>query len=461
VLQKPKVVHFQFIADRIRIKLASWKASLLSIVGRIQLVKSVIHSMILHTILIYSWPSSLIKDIERCLRNFIWSGDLEKRKLVTVAWHKCCLPYSEGGLGMRSISVLNDASNLKMCWDLINSDDQWAKLLKQRVIRGNRCIRHHISSSLWSSFKYKFADFQENTIWMLGNGNDIGFWTDKWCDEPLVETLQIPDNIHTHLISKVSHFIKDNNWFIPQEIQNMFPTLLNIVQRVIIPYGEKRDTRIWSPEDNGILNLKTAYAHCSPASNNIFWGKLIWNISNPPTKSLLFWRFIHNKLPTDENLMRRGMFMPSCCSLCYKKEENSHHLIFDCAYASNIWRWLASSIFYNHHISSIQDIWQILDVQRSPQCKIVVLSAVINSINAIWFARNQKRFNNTNIHWRSSIARIISEVSLSGNSTKKSSHSSMTDFSILKNFNVTIHPPNAPKIKEVFWTPPSQRLDQM
>ena len=92
---KPKAAHFQFIVDRITIKLTAWKASLLSIVGRAQLVKSVIHGMLLHTILIYSWPSSLIKEIERYMRNFIWSGDLDKKKLVNVAWKKYCLPYSE------------------------------------------------------------------------------------------------------------------------------------------------------------------------------------------------------------------------------------------------------------------------------------------------------------------------------------------------------------------------------
>jgi len=39
---KPKKIYFQSIADKVKLKLASWKASLLSIVGRVQLVKSVV-----------------------------------------------------------------------------------------------------------------------------------------------------------------------------------------------------------------------------------------------------------------------------------------------------------------------------------------------------------------------------------------------------------------------------------
>jgi len=82
---KPKTSYLQPIADRIKVKLASWKATLLIMAGRVQLVSYVIQSMLIHSIYIYSWPISLLKDIERWVRNFIWSGDPEKRKLMTVA----------------------------------------------------------------------------------------------------------------------------------------------------------------------------------------------------------------------------------------------------------------------------------------------------------------------------------------------------------------------------------------
>lgn len=58
---KPKRVHLQSIADKVKLKLSAWKASLLSIAERVQLVKSVIQGMLIHTISIYAWPKSLIK----------------------------------------------------------------------------------------------------------------------------------------------------------------------------------------------------------------------------------------------------------------------------------------------------------------------------------------------------------------------------------------------------------------
>ncbi|GAU10595.1 hypothetical protein TSUD_419630, partial [Trifolium subterraneum] len=72
----------------------------------------------------------------------------------------------------------------------------------------------------------------------------------------------------------------------------------------------------------------------------------------------------------------------------------------------------------------------------------------------IWFVRNQVRFNNKIIPWENAVGLISSNVSLSGNLTKFTYHSSMRDFSILKKFMITVHPPRAPIIKEVLWQPP-------
>lgn len=111
---KPRKIHLKPIADKIIAKLASWKGSLLSIMGRVQLVKSVIHSMLLYSFHVYSWPISLLKQLDNCIRIFIWEGDVKVRKLVTVAWKKVCSPTNEGGLGIHSLRALNEAALLKL-----------------------------------------------------------------------------------------------------------------------------------------------------------------------------------------------------------------------------------------------------------------------------------------------------------------------------------------------------------
>jgi hypothetical protein len=94
-----------------------------------------------------------LKDLEAAIRSFIWSGDIEKRKLVTVSWKKLCKPTTQGGLGVRSLKTLNQAANLKLCWDMIHSNQDWSSILLSRVLINGKIISHYIFSSIWSSIK--------------------------------------------------------------------------------------------------------------------------------------------------------------------------------------------------------------------------------------------------------------------------------------------------------------------
>lgn len=73
---------------------------------------------------------------------------------------------------------------------------------------------------------------------------------------------------------------------------------------------------------------------------------------------------------------------------------------------------------------------------------------------AIWHARNNYRFQNRKIHWKSAIYQIIINVSLSARNSILPASSAMKEFTILKVFNVSINPPKMLIVKEVFWCPP-------
>jgi hypothetical protein len=65
-------------------KLASGKAFVLSYAGRVELIVS----MLLYSINIYSWPVSLIRELETLIRNFIWSGDAHSFLAITLPCFK-------------------------------------------------------------------------------------------------------------------------------------------------------------------------------------------------------------------------------------------------------------------------------------------------------------------------------------------------------------------------------------
>jgi ribonuclease HI len=164
---------------------------------------------------------------------------------------------------------------------------------------------------------------------------------------------------------------------------------------------------------------------------------------------------MHEKIPTDENLMRRGCFIPSMCNLCNKHAESSFHIFFECDFAIKLWSWLATCLNFTLQFLSMEDMWKVCDLNWSPQCKVTVTAAIINLLNTIWLARNQARFNNKVISWKNAISLASASTALTGNNTCSVSSNSIRDFSFLKMFKITIHNPKVPVLKEVIWLPPS------
>ena len=107
--RRPKTVHLQPTMDKMMLKLAAWKSSFLTLDDRLQRLKSVVHEMLIYSMTIYVWLVSLIKELDKFLRNFLWSDDLNNRKLVIMAWNTICTHIIEGGLGIRSIFKVNKA----------------------------------------------------------------------------------------------------------------------------------------------------------------------------------------------------------------------------------------------------------------------------------------------------------------------------------------------------------------
>ncbi|KAG5141998.1 hypothetical protein JHK82_017693 [Glycine max] len=54
--------------------------------------------MLLYSFRIYSWPRSMIKELDGWIKKFVWVGNPDQRKIFTVKLHSVCSPLSEGGL---------------------------------------------------------------------------------------------------------------------------------------------------------------------------------------------------------------------------------------------------------------------------------------------------------------------------------------------------------------------------
>jgi hypothetical protein len=322
------------------------------------------------------------------------------------------------------------------------------------VIRGTTPISYHIFSSIWSSIKHKFLEVNLNSSWQVGNGEFINFWLDSWCGDPLTQVLDIPHHLHQSLKANVKCFIENSKWKIPSCLLHAYPTLKFLTEKITIPLIDKEDKLLWTLSHDGDLSLKDAFSFHCPAGQNIGWAKIIWNASIPPSKSMIIWRCLHLKMPTDENLAMRGCNLPSMCSLCGNNVESAKHLFLDCIFSQNIWNWMASIVQVNCHFLEFADVFSICSTSWSPLCNLVIAAAIVNCFYFIWYARNQSRFNDKKIHIGSIINNIIAAVSLSGNHSQLRAKSNVAEFVLLRAFHVKMKYANAPVIKEVLWLPP-------
>ena len=103
------------VVERMEKKLTTWKANYLSLGGRVTLIRSVLSSLPNYYISIFKCPASIAIRIEKLQRDFLCNGGNTEKKIHLVDWNPICKSKFEGGLGIRSISLMNQALSANGC----------------------------------------------------------------------------------------------------------------------------------------------------------------------------------------------------------------------------------------------------------------------------------------------------------------------------------------------------------
>ena len=107
---------FNYILDRVKNKLAGWKANLLFLAGRAVLIQALSATIPAYVIQCTYIPNSILEGFDRVNRNFLWgSTDTESsKKIHWVGWQKVTKSKEEGGLGLQSAKGRNTALLAKL-----------------------------------------------------------------------------------------------------------------------------------------------------------------------------------------------------------------------------------------------------------------------------------------------------------------------------------------------------------
>jgi len=179
------------VLSTIRAKLSKWKGKFLSVVGRICLIKSVLNSLPLYYMSVFTMPKGITKAISSINRCFLWNGTSNSHGICKVAWHKVIKSKPLGGLGLGSIHNKNLALMFKWLWNLDKRVvGGWQDLILRKhqpyfvnglpVFAGSLSPTWHGMVSAISLNHSISGPLQSNVGFKVGDGRNIRFWSDSW-----------------------------------------------------------------------------------------------------------------------------------------------------------------------------------------------------------------------------------------------------------------------------------------
>ncbi|XP_026451890.1 uncharacterized protein LOC113352259 [Papaver somniferum] len=197
----------------------------------------------IYTMAVYKWPRTIIKECERIIRNFLWTGDPSSRKVITIKWDSVCSPIDEGGIGLRRLEILNKSLLMKLYWKILNGDDEMSIYFQAKYQdRNGDWIQYYRKSFVWPGMQWVANEVLNHSRWLVGKGESISVWKEKWIkDKSLLDLF--PEN--SFMIQfpnmKVSDILLDGAWVIPTEMLVMF----GISELPVVDNQE--DKRVWIP----------------------------------------------------------------------------------------------------------------------------------------------------------------------------------------------------------------------
>jgi ribonuclease HI len=265
---------------------------------------------------------------------------------------------------------------------------------------------------------------------------------------------QLPASTAHLLVAKVADVVTNQNWTLPVDFCQAFPLITTDIQATPLPCTSERDELIWADSASGHLTFTNAYFCGLPPLQKSSWSKIIWRLFIPPARSLVAWRIMQDVLATDDNLLKRGFLIVSCCSLCGRAYETTDHLFLRCPFITRYWNWLATVIGQNINVTSFPALLGTCNRGWSPQLRELISAAIVNTLWLVWKCRNNIRFNDISPNFLRDMNFLKGLICQAASHSKGHMFSSIHEFSIIKYFGIDCHPPPPPSIKEVTWLRP-------
>nr|GEU88425.1 RNA-directed DNA polymerase, eukaryota, reverse transcriptase zinc-binding domain protein [Tanacetum cinerariifolium] len=314
-----KINAWDDTVNKIKTRLSKWKLGTLSIGGRLTLIKSVLGSTPIYYMSLYKLPKTVLHTMEAIRRDFFNGSQSKDRKISWIKWSKVLTAKKYGGLGVSSYYALNRALLFKWVWRFISQDSSlWFRIIS--AMHGPSIqTRSPFKFSNWrdiisvvSTLKNQGVDFLSHCKRRVGSCLHTFFWKDKWLgDVPFCELFPRLFALENDKDCTVATKMQgDIQLSFRRQVRGVIEAsqLVSILDLLRLQVMSNVDDRwVWDLNGEGVFRVKDArdflderFLPKDDAATR--WVKYI-----PIKVNIFAWKLYLDRIPTQSNLVRRGV----------------------------------------------------------------------------------------------------------------------------------------------------------
>jgi hypothetical protein len=189
--------------------------------------------------------------------------------------------------------------------------------------------------------------FQSLAKFVVGDGETILFWRDRWMNGKSTEEIapEVAALVPTRRknMRKVCDALYVDAWLLDVlgelSIDGWMQCTMLWDELGRVPRDENRPDQItWKGSASNRYSTREAY-------NMLCMGRITWSMAKPiwkffaPLKCKIFgWLAIRRRLWTSDRRARHGLHdRPDACATCLQEEDNVDHILTQCPYAKMVW----------------------------------------------------------------------------------------------------------------------------
>lgn len=175
---------------------------------------------------------------------------------------------------------------------------------------------------------------------LIGQGTDIRLWLDNWHPRGVL-IKQYGDRIRYDTgmdrLSSLNSILTNGVWHPPPATSMDLMEAWSDLHSLEMLRPTDKDTAVWTATPNGVFTTSSAWRVIRDRGQIVDWHKVVWCTNYIPKHSVLAWRVMMKRLPTQSRLCKLKVLTNSQCVFCWNNRESLDHLYFQCSFTRSIW----------------------------------------------------------------------------------------------------------------------------